>query len=163
MTTSQEMSKILKDYGIAFTLYETGYPSSWPPPLEFWKEKNLQRCKNLFFRDNHGKNHFFVVLDFDRDLDIGILKTLTGHHTLSFASPQRLKKFLDQEPGGVSVLGLVNDKDNQVKVYLDKALDNGRLLAFLPGEKSHFFGLTFEELKHFLRSTCHTFEVTKLY
>ena len=162
MSPKKEINGILNDYGIVFSEFPSTYPS-FPPPLSFWKENNLQRCKNLFFRDNHGKNHFFVVLDFDSELDIDILKELTGHNTLSFASPGRLKKYLNQEAGEVSVLGLIYDRDSQVKVFIDKNLENDRLLSFLPGEKSSFFGLTFEELKHFLRVTNHTFRITKLY
>ncbi len=163
MNRKDEMAERLIAAGIAFTEIETGYPGAWPPAARFWSENNLQRCKNLFFRDNHGKNHFFAVLDFDRELDIERLKKLTGHNTLSFASPQRLKKYLDQEPGSVSVLGLVHDKPARIRVYIDENLENDRLLAFLPGEKTHFFALSFSELKKFLDVTRHPYTVARLY
>jgi Ala-tRNA(Pro) deacylase len=162
MNTRDELEDYLNENKIHYTVY-TLENKSFPPPAEFWDQNRLNRCKNLFFRDNHGKNHFFVVLDFDRELDISILKKHTGHNTLSFASPRRLKKFLDQEPGALSVLGLVNDTEGHIKVIIDKNLDNGRLLTFLPFDKSGFIALSFSELLKFLIHTGHPFETVRLY
>ena len=39
---------------------------------------------------------------------------------LSFAPPEYMEKFLDITPGSVSVLGLMNDKDNRVKLLIDE-------------------------------------------
>ncbi|HYW97229.1 MAG TPA: YbaK/EbsC family protein [Bacteroidales bacterium] len=162
MINTKELAELLTNKGISYTEFPVDYPS-FPPPVSFWEENKLQRCKNIFFRDNHGKNHFFVVLDFDSELNINLLKEITGQNTLSFASPKRLKKYLGQEPGAVSVLGLVNDRDHEIRVFIDQNLDNDKLLSFLPGDKNSFFALTMAELKKFLNATNHEFRVAKLY
>ncbi len=162
MNPKAQIAEFLNNNKIGFR-YIPLAGQSFPPDMEFWTENNLRRCKNLFFRDNHGKNHIFVVLDFDRELDLGILKNLTGHQTLSFASPARLKKYLSQEPGQVSVLGLMYDIDRRIKVYLDRDLETDSLLGFLPGEKTGFLALSFAELKRFLEITGHEYRVEKLY
>ncbi len=157
-----EIADQLTEFGIAFREFRMEH-LSFPLPVSYWSERHLQRCKNLFFRDNHGKNHFFVVLDFYRELNIDILKKLTGHNTLSFASPSRLKRFLGQEPGAVSVLGLVNDTESGVKVFLDENLEKDELLTFRSGKKNELIGLSFSALKQFLRITNHEFQVAELY
>ena len=41
---------------------------------------------------------------------------------LSFAGPEDMEKLLDITPGSVSVLGLMNDKDDDVTLLIDKDL-----------------------------------------
>ena len=39
---------------------------------------------------------------------------------LSFAEPEYLEKFLDVLPGSVSIMGLINDKDNNIQLLVDR-------------------------------------------
>ena len=39
---------------------------------------------------------------------------------LSFAEPEYLLEYLDIIPGSVSIMGLINDKDNKVQLLIDK-------------------------------------------
>lgn len=39
---------------------------------------------------------------------------------LSFASPEKMEEYLDIHPGAVSVMGLMNDHDNQVQLLMDE-------------------------------------------
>ena len=41
-----------------------------------------------------------------------------GSARLSFASPQDMEKYLDITPGSVSVMGLMNDHDNAVRLLV---------------------------------------------
>ena len=124
---------------------------SFPPPDNFWTEKNIRRCKNLFFRDNHGKNHFLVVFDYYKKLDIKKLSEIVGRGSLSFASGWRLEKYLDLNPGFLSVFGILNDEDNHVKVILDKELMTDTLLSFLPNTQGgSFIALSYSDLYQFI-------------
>jgi GTP-binding protein TypA/BipA len=48
------------------------------------------------------------------------LSAQIGSARLSFAKPEYMEKFLDITPGSVSVLGLMNDKEHQVKLLIDE-------------------------------------------
>ena len=39
---------------------------------------------------------------------------------LSFADPEDMLKYLDIEPGAVSIMGLMNDKENAVRLLIDE-------------------------------------------
>ena len=39
---------------------------------------------------------------------------------LSFAAPEYMEQYLNITPGSVSVMGLMNDKENQVKLLVDE-------------------------------------------
>jgi Ala-tRNA(Pro) deacylase len=126
--------------------------NSFPPPDSFWEERGLIRCKNLFFRDNHGKNHFLVIFNYYKKLDIKILQEITGRGSLTMASGWRLDKYLGLTPGFLSVFGLMNDNDQDVKVIIDKELENESRLSFLPNTKGgSFFKIDFSELLRFIQ------------
>lgn len=124
---------------------------SFPPPDDFWTDRKIRRCKNLFFRDNHGKNHFLVIFDYYKKMDMKKLSDAVGRGSLSFASGWRLEKYLDLKPGFLSVFGLLNDEENHVKVILDKELNTDILLSFLPNTVGgSFISLTYNDLLNFI-------------
>ena len=43
-----------------------------------------------------------------------------GTSRLSFATAEDMEKYLDITPGSVSIMGLMNDKDNAVKLLVDE-------------------------------------------
>ena len=48
------------------------------------------------------------------------LSSQIGSSRLSFASAEHMEKLLDITPGSVSVLGLMNDKENKVQLLIDE-------------------------------------------
>ncbi len=130
------------------------YPLSgtqFPPEDSFWESRGILRCKNLFFRDNHGKNHFLVIFNYYKKIDIKKLQQITGRGSMTMASAWRLEKHLGLEPGFISVFGILNDEENHVKVIIDRELDQEKMLSFLPNTPGKsFIALSFSELKNFL-------------
>ena len=47
-----------------------------------------------------------------------------GSARLSFAGPEFMEKYLDITPGSVSVLGLMNDTEHQVRLLIDEDVIN---------------------------------------
>lgn len=78
--------------------------------------------KNLFLRNKKGNRHYLVVLGTSKKIDLKNLETLLNEKNLSFASPERLIKYLGLIPGSVSPLGLINDANKEVIVVIDKDL-----------------------------------------
>lgn len=79
-------------------------------------------AKNLFVRDRKARRHFLVVVGYDKNVDLKALSAVLGAPGLSFASPDRLMRFLGIEPGSVTVLGVVNDTERRVEVVFDADL-----------------------------------------
>jgi Ala-tRNA(Pro) deacylase len=75
--------------------------------------------KNLFLRDRKGKRHFLVVVGGEDAVDLDGLARLVSEPKLGLASAGRLQRFLGVEPGAVSLLGLVCDKEKQVEILID--------------------------------------------
>jgi len=55
-----------------------------------------------------------------------------GTSRLSFAEPEYMLEFLDITPGAVSVMGLMNDKENHVQLLIDRDILSGELMGCHP-------------------------------
>ena len=88
--------------------------------------------KNLLVRDKKGRRHFLIAVRHDRSVDLKALSLTLGVSNLSFASSERLKKYLGVEPGAVSLLAVVNDIESAVEVILDADLWKASILRCHP-------------------------------
>lgn len=93
-------------------------------------------CKNLFLRDAKGKQHYLVMLDGDKQANLKQLAEKLGTSSLSFASEQRLNKYLGLKKGSVSPFGVLNDKDNHTIVVIDNDLKAIKRLGVHPNHNT---------------------------
>jgi len=77
--------------------------------------------KNLFLRNKKGEM-WLVVAEEDRAIDLKSLGEKLGAGRLSFGSPERLMTHLGVAPGAVTPFALINDRQGQVRVAIDKAI-----------------------------------------
>lgn len=88
--------------------------------------------KNLFLRDKTGTKHYLVVMHALKRADLKKLAALLGEQKLSFASPERLMKYLGVTPGSVTPLALMNDTQKAVQLIIDTELWGHDSLQFHP-------------------------------
>lgn len=81
---------------------------------------NIDICKNLFLCNAKRTEFFLLLLPGKKKFRTACLSKQIGSSRLSFADPEFMIEFLDITPGSVSVLGLMNDKDNKVQLLIDK-------------------------------------------
>ena len=111
--------------------------------------------KNLFLRDKKGSRHFLITLPEDKKIDIKILSSKLETSRLSFASPERLKKYLSIEPGSVSLLALANDEDKNVEVYIDKVIWREKSILCHPLVNTSTLQIPIDDMEKFLIKTGH--------
>jgi Ala-tRNA(Pro) deacylase len=104
-------------------------------------------CKNLFLRDEKGKRHFLIVLNKDKKADLKNIQKQLGSTKLSFASAERLDKYLKLEKGEVTPLGVINDIDASVEVVFDNDLIGKTRLGVHPNDNTATVWISFEDLK----------------
>ena len=117
---------------------------------------NDEICKNLFLRDYKGKRHMLVVLKGSKHADLRLIQAEVESSKLSFASDERLKKYLDVQKGSVSPFGLLFDTSAAVEVYFDEDLQNAPRLGFHPNDNTATVFLPFSEVRRYIESTGHT-------
>ena len=104
-------------------------------------------CKNLFLRDAKGKNHFLVTVPEEKRVDLKILAERIGSTKLSFASADRLAKYLGVEQGCVSPFGVLNDESRSVTVVFDQELQFNDAVGIHPNDNTATVWLSFKSLR----------------
>lgn len=107
-------------------------------------------CKNLFLRDQKGKRHFLVTLQRDKHADLAALREKLGSSKLSFASEERLHKYLGLEKGAVSPFGLLNDQEHAVEMVFDRDLAGNGRLGVHPNDNTATVWISYDHLKQVL-------------
>jgi len=78
-------------------------------------------AKNLFVRDDKKRNYYLITVRGDKRVDLKEFRHKYGTRALSFASENDLMQVLGLIPGAVTPLGLLNDAECKVQLYLDEA------------------------------------------
>ena len=79
-------------------------------------------CKNLFLGNRQETRFYLLMMPGDKKFKTKELSSQIGSARLSFAKDQYMEEFLDITPGSMSVLGLMNDKENRVQLLMDEDL-----------------------------------------
>lgn len=104
-------------------------------------------CKNLFLRDAKGERHFLVVISKDKQADLKSIQKQLGCSRLSFASEDRLYKYLNLQKGEVSPLAIINDSESAVEIVLDNELAQKNKLGFHPNDNTATVWISYDALK----------------
>jgi len=87
--------------------------------------------KNLLVRNKKGRMWLIVCLE-DRSVNLKTLGKHIGAGTFSFASSERLMKYLGLTPGAVNPFAVINDHGRHVQVVLDSEILDREPLNFHP-------------------------------
>ena len=77
-------------------------------------------AKNLFICDDKKRNYYLITIRGNKRANLKKFKQENNTRSLSFASEKDLKDILGLVPGSVSPLGVLNNKENNVNIFIDK-------------------------------------------
>ena len=94
-------------------------------------------AKNLFVRDDKKRNYYLITVKGDKRVDLKEFRKNNATRPLSFASEQDLMSIMNLIPGAVTPLGLLNDNELKVILYLDKEfLNNKQIIGVHPNDNT---------------------------
>jgi Ala-tRNA(Pro) deacylase len=163
MNGQPALYKKLDELNIAYEYYEHPPAPTIEEAMKYWVDIEAAHCKNLFFRNHKGNQHYLVILDHRRELHIHDLEKRLKQGKLSFASEQRMDKYLGVKPGSVSPLALINDYENHVHVFFDESLADAQKISFHPNINTASLVIRNEDFRMFMNQTGNTYEYIKLY
>ena len=79
-------------------------------------------CKNLFLCNRQETDFYLLLMPGDKKFKTKELSSQINTARLSFANEKHMEELLDITPGSVSVMGLMNDKNNKVQLLIDKEI-----------------------------------------
>ena len=77
-------------------------------------------AKNIFVRDDKKRNYYLITVKGDKKVDLKEFRKNNNTRALSFASENDLMDIMNLIPGSVTPLGMLNDKEMKVKLFIDK-------------------------------------------
>ena len=89
-------------------------------------------CKNLLLCNRQCTAFYMLMIPGNKVFKTSILSKKIGSSRLSFAAAEYMEQFLDITPGSLSVLGLMNDRENRVQLLIDADVLKGEYFGCHP-------------------------------
>ncbi len=120
-------------------------------------------CKNLFLCNSQKTKFYLLMIREDKKFKTKEISHQINSARLSFAPAEYMEEFLDITPGSVSVLGLMNDKDNQVTLLVDEDVLQAEYFGCHPCINTSSLRLRVADVfGTFLQAVHHDYTVVKL-
>ena len=120
-------------------------------------------CKNLFLCNRQKTAFYLLMMPGDKKFKTKELSSQINSARLSFTEPVDMLKYLDIEPGAVSIMGLMNDHDHAVKLLIDEDVLKDEYVGCHPCVCTSSLKIrTADVIDRFLPATGHTYETVHL-
>lgn len=120
-------------------------------------------CKNLFLCNTQKTKFYLLMIREDKKFKTKEISHQINSARLSFAPAEFMEEFLDITPGSVSVLGLMNDKDNNVTLLVDEDILKEELFGCHPCINTSSLRLKVADVfGPFLQAVHHDYTVVRL-
>ena len=110
---------LLDTLGIPFTRVDHDATATIDACLEVEKILGIHICKNLFLCNAQKTKFYLLLMPGHKKFKTKVLSKQIGSARLSFADDDHMKEYLGLTPGSVSIMGLMNDPENHVKLLID--------------------------------------------
>src|SRR5512144_3277601 len=105
--------------------------------------------KNLFLCDKKARRFFLAVTSCEKTVKLDSLGRQLGVPYLRFASEENLQRFLGVTRGSVTMMGLANDTEHQVELWIDAEIWQGESFLSHPLVNTATLILSKAELERF--------------
>ena len=130
---------------------------------EIDKALGMEICKNLFLCNSKKTKFYLLMIPGDKHFKTKEISHQINSPRLSFAPAEFMEKYLDITPGSVSVMGLMNDPDNQVQLLVDEDVLKGEYLGCHPCINTSSLRLKTKDIfEVFTKAVHHDYIVVKL-
>ena len=89
-------------------------------------------CKNLFLCNRQETDFYLLLIPGNKKFKTKDISAQIDSSRLSFGKPEYMEQFLDITPGSVSILGLMNDKENRVQLLIDEEVPQEEYIGCHP-------------------------------
>ena len=163
MRGQQQVYDYLSGQGIEFDYYEHPEAPTIEIAAQYYRGEGTVLCKNLFFRHHKGNKHYLVIMDARHNMDIHDIEHKLHQGKLSFASPERMMKYLGVRPGSVSLFTLVNDVNHEVILFIDRKLLEAEKVSFHPNDNTASLVISRDDMVKFINGIGNQYEYMDLY
>ncbi len=154
---------LLDKLGIEYKRVDHPAADTMEACLEIEKVLGVEICKNLFLRNRQKTEFYLLMMPGSKPFKTKDITKQLGCARLSFAEAEFMEEFLDITPGSVSVLGLMNDNENRVRLIIDKDIMSGEYIGCHPCINTSSLAIKTEDiLNKFLPAVGHTATIVEM-
>ena len=154
---------LLDSLGIAYQRLDHAPAQTMEVCAEIDKSLDAVICKNLFLANRQETAFYLLMIPGDKHFKTKEISHQINSPRLSFAPAEFMEKYLDITPGSVSVMGLMNDPDNQVQLLIDEDVLKGEYLGCHPCINTSSLRLKTKDIfEVFTKAVHHDYIVVKL-
>lgn len=123
----------------------------------------IRICKNLFLCNRQKTAFYLLTMPEDKPFHTNDLSAQIGSSRLSFAPSEKMVELLGCTPGSASVLGLMNDREHQVRLIMDQEVWEAPYFGCHPCKNDGSLRISTDDLLQiFLPHTGHDVTVVEL-
>ena len=120
------------------------------------------RSKTMFMSDKKKRNFYLLILDDSKRLDIKKIGKLINEKSLRLGNEENLKSKMNLQFGVVSPFGLLNNKEKDIKVYVDKEILNEKIITFHPNENDVAIFIKITDMFKFFDNLNYKYELIEM-
>mgnify|MGYP003317195080 CR=1 FL=1 len=106
------------------------------------------------------ENYFLLVLEENKKANLKELAKLLNVSKLTFGSEEALQEILGLEPGSVTPLSIINDKENKVLLIIDNDIVEEKILVH-PNTNTKTMSIEFKDIEKLIEYTNHKYILYK--
>ncbi len=159
MNAEKVVYKVFNELNITFVVHEHPPVYTVEEAQRYASQIEGMHCKNLFLRNKKGSQHYLLTSKHDRSIKLDYVAKSLGEKHLSFASEERLFRYLGVKTGSVSPLALINDKDLGTILLIDNSFQSKPKLNFHPNVNDKTVTISFEDFMKFINHCGNRFHI----
>ncbi len=160
--TEKKVYEILEKLDIKYEKHEHPAVYTCDEAAVYTGDLKGVHTKNLFLRNKKGNRHFLVVMKEDKTLNVKEFGEKISEKNLSFASQERMMKYLGLTPGSVTIFGIINDIEHNVKVYVDADIMKEEFINSHPNANTATLVYSVADMIKFLDASGNDYEIASI-
>ena len=154
---------LLDELGISYSRVEHDIANTMEDCAVISDALGIRICKNLVLCNRQKTSFYLLTMPEDKPFVTKDLSHQIGSSRLSFAPAEEMERLLGCTPGSASVLGLMNDKNHEVRLLMDKDVYEAEWFGCHPCKNDGSLRIKTDDLlKVFLPHTGHEVTVVEL-
>lgn len=162
MEQCQMVYEALKKMGITYDLVEHPPALTTEEADSYIAGKEGVRTKTLFLCNRKKTTYYLVIMDDKKRLDMKKLGKIINEKGMSFGSPEKLMEKMSLTPGVVSLFGLLNNTEHDIKVCLDKEMLSEKYMSFHANDNTKTIFISTDDMYKFITTLGYEYSIIDL-
>jgi len=153
----------LKELNIKYDVLEHPPALTTADADEFLEGMEGVRTKSIFLCNKKSTSYYLIVMYASKRLDMKGLDSMLGEKGLHFCSAEKLAEKMALYPGAVSLFGILNNDERDIKICLDRDMLTENLITFHPNDNTKTLFISIADMYRFIKAAGYEYTVLDLF